>query len=194
MLYPALRKGAKGQGTFTRVSWDEALDAIAERMLQIREQWGAEAILPFCYGGSNGLLTQDTNDAAMFRAFGTSRLARTVCAAPTGAANQGFVRQDARRHVRRLRSRAADHPLGRQPVGLRHPYRSVLEGSDESRRDARRHRSAPHVARQTGGLASCATAGHGPSARPRHSQLPVRARIRRHVVHQPTHARSGTAS
>jgi anaerobic selenocysteine-containing dehydrogenase len=90
MLYPALRKGAKGQGTFTRVSWDEALDAIAERMLQIREQWGAEAILPFCYGGSNGLLTQDTNDAAMFRAFGTSRLARTVCAAPTGAANQGL--------------------------------------------------------------------------------------------------------
>ena len=90
MLYPALRKGAKGQGTFTRVSWDEALDAIAERMLQIREQWGAEAILPFCYGGSNGLLTQDTNDAAMFRTFGTSRLARTVCAAPTGAANQGL--------------------------------------------------------------------------------------------------------
>jgi anaerobic selenocysteine-containing dehydrogenase len=90
MLYPALRKGAKGQGTFMRVSWDEALDAIAERMLQIRELWGAEAILPFSYGGSNGLLTQDTNDAVLFRAFGTSRLARTVCAAPTGAANQGL--------------------------------------------------------------------------------------------------------
>ena len=90
VLYPALRKGAKGQGTFTRVSWDEALDAIAERMLQIREQFGAEAILPFCYGGSNGLLTQDTNDAALFRGFGTSRLARTVCAAPTGAANLGL--------------------------------------------------------------------------------------------------------
>jgi anaerobic selenocysteine-containing dehydrogenase len=51
---------------------------------------GAEAILPFCYGGSNGLLTQDTNDAVLFRAFGTSRLARTVCAAPTGAANLGL--------------------------------------------------------------------------------------------------------
>ena len=51
---------------------------------------GAEAILPFCYGGSNGLLTQDTNDAALWRAFGTSRLARTVCAAPTGAANLGL--------------------------------------------------------------------------------------------------------
>jgi anaerobic selenocysteine-containing dehydrogenase len=90
VLYPALRKGAKGQGTFTRVSWNEALDQIADRMVQIREQWGAEAILPFCYGGSNGLLTQDTNDAVLFRGFATSRLARTVCAAPTGAANLGL--------------------------------------------------------------------------------------------------------
>ncbi len=90
LLYPAIRKGLKGQGTFNRVSWDEALDYIVERMQHIRETTGAEAILPFCYGGSNGLLTQDTNDATLFRAFGTSRLARTVCAAPTGAANLGL--------------------------------------------------------------------------------------------------------
>ena len=87
LLYPAIRKGQKGQGTFSRVTWDEALDHIAKRMETIRSTTGAEAILPFCYGGSNGLLTQDTNDATLFRAFGTSRLARTVCAAPTGAAN-----------------------------------------------------------------------------------------------------------
>jgi anaerobic selenocysteine-containing dehydrogenase len=90
LLYPAIRKGPKGQGTFTRVSWDEALDHIATRMLEIRERHTAEAILPFCYGGSNGLLTQDTNDAVLFRGFRTSRLARTVCAAPTGAANQAL--------------------------------------------------------------------------------------------------------
>ncbi|HJR59576.1 MAG TPA: molybdopterin-dependent oxidoreductase [Vicinamibacterales bacterium] len=90
LLYPAIRKGTKGQGTFLRVSWEEALDHVAMRMLEIREQHTAEAILPFCYGGSNGLLTQDTNDAVLFRGFGTSRLARTVCAAPTGAANQGL--------------------------------------------------------------------------------------------------------
>ena len=87
LLYPAVRQGAKGQGTYARVTWDEALDLVATRMEEIRDRKGAEAILPFCYGGSNGLLTQDTNDAALFRAFGTSRLARTVCAAPTGAAN-----------------------------------------------------------------------------------------------------------
>lgn len=90
LLYPAIRKGQKGQGTFSRVTWDEALDQIAGRMEKIRDTTGAEAILPFCYGGSNGLLTQDTNDAVLFRGFRTSRLARTVCAAPTGAANQGL--------------------------------------------------------------------------------------------------------
>ncbi|MEP6916313.1 MAG: molybdopterin-dependent oxidoreductase, partial [Acidobacteriota bacterium] len=90
LLYPAVRKGPKGQGVFTRVTWDEALDAIAQRMTQIRDTTGAESILPFSYGGSNGLLTQDTTDARLFRGFGTSRLARTVCAAPTGAANQGL--------------------------------------------------------------------------------------------------------
>ena len=90
LLYPAMRKGTKGDGVFTRVSWDEALDHIAERMMAIRDRSGAEAILPFCYGGSNGLLTQDTNDAALWRGFGTSRLARTVCAAATGAANMGL--------------------------------------------------------------------------------------------------------
>jgi anaerobic selenocysteine-containing dehydrogenase len=90
LLYPAIRQGAKGQGTFTRVTWDEALDHIAARMIEIRDAHTAEAILPFCYGGSNGLLTQDTNDAVLFRGFRTSRLARTVCAAPTGAANQAL--------------------------------------------------------------------------------------------------------
>jgi anaerobic selenocysteine-containing dehydrogenase len=90
LLYPALRRGGKGHGTFARVTWGEALDHIAAKMREIRDGRGAEAILPFCYGGSNGLLTQDTNDAALFRAFGTSRLARTVCAAPTGAANQAM--------------------------------------------------------------------------------------------------------
>ena len=90
LLYPAVRTGAKGAGTFVRVTWDEALDQIARRMEAIRDSVGAEAILPFCYGGSNGLLTQDTNDARLFRGFGTSRLARTVCAAPTGAANQAL--------------------------------------------------------------------------------------------------------
>jgi anaerobic selenocysteine-containing dehydrogenase len=48
LLYPAVRKGAKGQGVFVRVTWDEALDRITQRMERIRDTTGAEAILPFC--------------------------------------------------------------------------------------------------------------------------------------------------
>src|SRR6266542_2462873 len=50
VLYPSVRKGAKGQGTFTRVAWDEALDLIAMHMSEIKAQHGGEAILPFYYG------------------------------------------------------------------------------------------------------------------------------------------------
>lgn len=90
LLYPGLRTGPKGSGKFARVSWDEALDAVAGSLREVRDRWGGEAILPFSYGGSNGLLTQDTHDAELWRRLGTSRLARTVCAAPTGAANQAL--------------------------------------------------------------------------------------------------------
>ena len=87
LTYPAVRKGPKGLASFERVSWNEALGVVAERLLEARRQWGGESILPYCYGGSNGLLTQDTSDATLFRRLGASRLARTVCAAPTGTAN-----------------------------------------------------------------------------------------------------------
>jgi anaerobic selenocysteine-containing dehydrogenase len=87
VLYPSVRQGEKGQGTYVRVTWDEALDLIARRMLEIKETAGAEAILPYYYGGSNGLLTHNANDAELWRRFGTSRLATTICAAPTGAAS-----------------------------------------------------------------------------------------------------------
>ena len=90
LLYPAVRKGPKGLATFERVSWEDALALIAERMSEARDTWGGESILPYSYGGSNGLLTQDTSDATLFRRLGASRLARTVCAAPTGAANMAL--------------------------------------------------------------------------------------------------------
>ena len=85
--FPAVRVGPKGEGRFRRTSWNDALDLIATRLTAIRAASGGEAILPLCYGGSNGLLTQDTADATLFRRLGAARLARTVCAAPTGVAN-----------------------------------------------------------------------------------------------------------
>ena len=90
LLYPAVRTGKKGSGQFDRVSWDEALGLLAERLTQARDTHGGEAILPVSYGGSNGYLTQDTTDARLFRRVGASRLARTVCAVPTAAAAAGL--------------------------------------------------------------------------------------------------------
>ncbi len=88
--FPAMRVGAKGEGRFRRVSWNDALDAVAETLGAIRATHGGDAILPLSYGGSNGLLTQDASDANFFRRLGALRLDRTVCAAPTGAANMGL--------------------------------------------------------------------------------------------------------
>jgi anaerobic selenocysteine-containing dehydrogenase len=90
LLYPAVRHGRKGDGKFSRVSWDEALERVVEGVERARDQWGAESILPFSYGGSNGLMTQDNFDATLWRRLKTSRLARTLCAAPTGAANMAL--------------------------------------------------------------------------------------------------------
>lgn len=90
LLHPGVRQGPKGGGAFRRATWEEALDIAAARLREARDTWGGESILPFSYGGSNGLLTQDTTDARLFRRLGASRLARNVCAAPTGAAAMGL--------------------------------------------------------------------------------------------------------
>lgn len=90
VLYPRMREGRKGEGRFRRVSWSEALEAVAARLKGLAERGEAERILPFCYGGSNGYLSQDSADIRLFSRLGASRLARTVCAAPSGAAATGL--------------------------------------------------------------------------------------------------------
>ncbi|MGH9400039.1 MAG: molybdopterin-dependent oxidoreductase, partial [Thermoanaerobaculia bacterium] len=91
VLYPRVRSGAKGEGRFRRASWDEALKLVAGKLLEVRARQGGEAILAVSYGGSNGYLSQDNTDARLFRRLGASRLARTVCAAPSGSASMGLT-------------------------------------------------------------------------------------------------------
>lgn len=90
LLTPEIRDGAKGLGKFRRATWEEAMTLIADRLREARDQFGGESILPYSYGGSNGFLTHQSTDADLWRALGTSRLARTVCAAPTGLAAQAM--------------------------------------------------------------------------------------------------------
>src|SRR5688500_15039516 len=47
LLHPMRRVGAKGEGRFERIGWDDALGEIAGRLLEIRERHGGEAIWPF---------------------------------------------------------------------------------------------------------------------------------------------------
>ena len=87
---PLVRAGAKGSDQWRAVSWDEALDVIAARLRAIVARSGAEAILPYHYGGSNGWLTEGALATRLFRRLGASNLERTFCAAATTVATQGL--------------------------------------------------------------------------------------------------------
>lgn len=79
LLYPQRRVGAKGEGRFERISWDEALDTIAGRLLATAKEFGPESILPYSYAGSMGLLQANGMDRRFFHRLGASRLDRTIC-------------------------------------------------------------------------------------------------------------------
>ena len=83
------RSGAKGSGEFTRIGWDEAIAEITARYRDISARWGAEAILPYHYGGSNGFVSDCFLDDLYFARLGASRLGRTLCAATAGEAATG---------------------------------------------------------------------------------------------------------
>ncbi len=85
LLYPQRRTGAKGEGRFERVSWDEALDVIASRLKSIAVEFGPEAVLPYSYKGTMGLLNSAGMDHRFFHRLGASRLDRTICSS-AGAA------------------------------------------------------------------------------------------------------------
>lgn len=85
IMYPMVRIGPRGSGQFRRVSWDEAINILAQKIHQTTEQYGSESIVGFHYGGSNGWMTDDFLDHLFFARIGASRLAKTYCAAPTGA-------------------------------------------------------------------------------------------------------------
>ncbi len=85
LLYPQKRVGAKGEGRFERISWEEALDTIAAQLTNVSREFGPEAILPYSYGGTLGMLNGGGMDRRFFHRLGASRLDRTICATAGGA-------------------------------------------------------------------------------------------------------------
>ena len=79
LLHPLRRIGNKGEGKFERISWDEALATIAARLKPIAAR-APEAILPYSYCGTMGLLQGESMSSRFFNKIGASLLDRTVCA------------------------------------------------------------------------------------------------------------------
>lgn len=86
LLYPRKRIGPKGSGEFQRISWEEALDTIAEKLAAISRESGPESVLPYSYAGTMGLLNGSGMDRRFFHRLGASRLDRTICSATGSAA------------------------------------------------------------------------------------------------------------
>lgn len=95
ILHPLKRKVSVAKGplqrgteheAFERVSWDEALKAIASRLQEISDEFGPEAILPYSYAGNMGVLGYGSMDRRFFHRLGGSQLERTICSEAGGQA------------------------------------------------------------------------------------------------------------
>ena len=88
VLTPLMRVGRKGEGRFEPMAWDAALDEIATRLKTIaaRGPDSAQAILPYSYAGTMGLVQGDGRAARFFHQLGASLLDRTICSSAGGDA------------------------------------------------------------------------------------------------------------
>src|SRR6202051_3427706 len=91
LMYPQFRVGPKGSGKFARISWDDALDEVGARFNQAEREFGSEAVWPYYYAGTMGLIMKDginrlTHVKKYSRFYGTicSTIARVGFAAGTG--------------------------------------------------------------------------------------------------------------
>ncbi|MCE4543712.1 MULTISPECIES: molybdopterin-dependent oxidoreductase [unclassified Caballeronia] len=89
LLTPLRRVGKKGEGRFEPIGWDEALQLAAERLETVARR-APEAIVPYSYAGTMGLVQGESIAARFFNVLGASRLERTICAA-AGAAGLRYT-------------------------------------------------------------------------------------------------------
>ncbi|MBL8170655.1 MAG: molybdopterin-dependent oxidoreductase, partial [Acidobacteria bacterium] len=90
VLYPMKRVGEKGKGIFTRITWDEALDTIAAKFKEIAAD-NPQAIQPYSYAGTMGLVQGESMDRRFFHKLGASLLDRTICASAGAAGYKATI-------------------------------------------------------------------------------------------------------
>ncbi|HEX9925932.1 MAG TPA: molybdopterin oxidoreductase family protein [Anaerolineae bacterium] len=91
LQYPLRRVGPKGSGQWERLSWDDAIGEIAGRWRDIIDRYGAEAILPYSYSGTLGLVQMQVTSARLWNRLGASRLERSICGAAAEYAVQRTI-------------------------------------------------------------------------------------------------------
>ncbi len=79
LLHPLRRVGAKGEGRFERVSWDDALGDVASRLTHIIDRHDPTAVLPYSYMGTQGMIQGASLDRRFFARLGATRLQRAIC-------------------------------------------------------------------------------------------------------------------
>jgi anaerobic selenocysteine-containing dehydrogenase len=79
VLYPLKRVGPKGTRQFARISWEEAIETIASRWKSIIAEHGAQAILPYSYLGTQGVINGLNVGDPLFNKLGATVLERTFC-------------------------------------------------------------------------------------------------------------------
>jgi len=70
LKYPLKRVGARGEGKFERISWDEALDTVAKELIKVKEKYGNPAILYVNSGGNHGVLHDQRTGYRLLNMFG----------------------------------------------------------------------------------------------------------------------------
>lgn len=81
LQYPLRRVGPKGSGQWQRLGWDEAVAEIGTRWRAIIADYGAEAILPYSYSGTLGLVQMGVSSSRFWNRLGASQLERSICGA-----------------------------------------------------------------------------------------------------------------
>lgn len=81
LLHPLRRTGPKGEGRFEQISWDEALNEIAECLIEVIEQYGGQAIWPYQGTGNLGYLQglQGRAGSRLWNTLGASHHDMTIC-------------------------------------------------------------------------------------------------------------------
>lgn len=58
LLYPLRRTGERGSGQFERISWDEALDFLASKLVDLKQRYGSQSVLYYSYAGASGIINR----------------------------------------------------------------------------------------------------------------------------------------